>query len=190
MSRCIAFIVCALCASTSFAQIYYEPVRYQHSACGQTYFYGGSDPHMIAHANYYACNTHFKRSLHNFDGGNSFNEPAPFFDYAPVYMDSVPRMDARYFGYTESDARNAAYAAAPRYFRKSDLLASAQVVADGSLVVPADAQPAMRVYVKPGYRAAGTMPGKGQIIIIPKRLLDRTLKSFEKKPGQVASVEP
>src|SRR5207253_7863498 len=110
MSRCIAFIVCALCASSSFAQIYYEPVRYQYSACDRNYFYGGSDPRVLAHANYYACNTHFKRSLHNFDGGTSFDEPAPFFDYEAVYMDSVPRMDARHFGYTESDARNAAYA--------------------------------------------------------------------------------
>ena len=39
-----------LVSSSSFAQIIYEPVRYQYSAGGSLYYYGGSDPRMHCHA--------------------------------------------------------------------------------------------------------------------------------------------
>src|SRR5688572_20735207 len=109
MLRCVAVALCSLVlASSAFAQVVYEPVRYQYETPqGGTYFYGGVDPRVHAVAGYEQCRGYsYGGALHNFDGGNSFNQPSPMFYRAPVFTDCVPLRDASRFGYTPADARN------------------------------------------------------------------------------------
>jgi hypothetical protein len=201
MLRCVAVALCSLVLSTSaFAQVMYEPVRYQYETSrGEKYLYGGVDPRVHAVAGYYgACGFHgYAMNLHNFDGGNSFNQPSPMYQRDVVFTDCIPFRDARLFGYTQADARNEAYANSPTYFRKADLLESAIPTATGGWVVPANAPnyvPVMRptVNVHPTMMRSTTSPAgarPGQVIIIPKRLMDKKIKDLEEKPLKVASAK-
>lgn len=213
MNRCLA-AVAALCSaavfaspSASFAQVVYEPVRYQHeSGNGERYCYGGSDPAVHAAAGAFDnCPRVFYGgvNLHRFDGGQTFNQPSPISRFERgerVYSDCVGLREASWFGYTCADARNEAYANAPTYFRKADLLAAAIPTRDGAWAVPAAPPPALyqhhhglhRLPIAPGMRpASGPATGpatqqRGQILIIPKNLMERKLSDFEKKPQKIA----
>jgi hypothetical protein len=199
MLRCVVVVLGSLLlSSNAFAQVVYEPIRYQHqTARGDVYYYGGSDPRVHAVAGYDGlCRGYsYATNLHNFDGGNSFNQPSPFFYRPAVFTDCVPLRDASRFGYTQADARNEAYANAPTYFRKADLLESAIPTYNGGWVVPANAPlyvapPAMR-HNGNGYSTTRTTtsPARpGQVIIIPKRLMDKKVKDLEQKPLKVASA--
>jgi hypothetical protein len=185
----LAAFACALCVcSSGFAQVFYEPVQYQFGTESNRYCYGGSDPRIHAVASSPSQRPHYGGvNLHRFDGGNTFNQPSPMSPRPRVFSDCVPLQDASWFGYTCADARNAAFANAPTYFRKADLLAHAIVTADGARIVPA-AAPRVMMTPAPTYMP---MPAqRGQINIIPKRLLDRPLKDFEQKPKTVASATP
>jgi hypothetical protein len=215
MLRCLAVAALSAVAvsvsnSAALGQVIYEPVQYQFDRgyAGEKYYYGGTNPlaHQWAQVAP-GCRAYgYAGQKHNFDGGNSFNQPQPFYDRSPVFTDCVHSglQDARRTGYTEADARNEAYANAPTYFRKADLLASAQPGADGVWHVPPSA-PNVYVVGTPvngAYPAAtrgattgpatgpGTVPGRGQVIIIPRRLLDKPLKDLQdKKPLKVASAK-
>ena len=198
MLRCVAVALGSLILSTSaMAQVVYEPVRYQfQSPRGETYYYGGTDPrvHMVAGSE--LCRGFgYATNLHNFDGGNSFNQPSPMHHRPAVYTDCAPFRDATYFGYTPADARNEAYANAPTYFRKADLLESAIPTATGGWVVPANAPQyivAPRHHGYPTVRPMTTAPvtRPGQVIIIPKRLMDKKVKDVGgEKPLKVASAK-
>ena len=207
--RSCAFIIAVICAlvyvSNARAQIVYQPVQYQYTAGnGETYCYGGSNPAVHANAGAYDRNGcpryHYGGiNFHRFDGGNSFNQPSPMYQRDVVYSDCVNggHLDASYFGYTAADAHNEAYANSPTYFRKADLLAAAIPLANGSWIVP-NAPPPVTYYVpaSPLYPRSTTSPAatmpqtKGQILIIPKRLLDRPLRDFtDKEPKKVASAQ-
>jgi hypothetical protein len=188
--RFAAFLFLLSIASTSFAQVIYEPVRYQHGSEQNRYLYGGSDPRLHGFASVDASRVGYHYggiNFHRFDGGNTFNQPSPMYNRDRVYSDYVGRIDASLFGYTVADARNEAYANSPTYFRKADLLANAIVMPDGSRVVP---NVAPIVTVEPVRMYAPVQPRRGQIIIIPKNLLDKKLKDFEKKTPSVASATP
>lgn len=205
MLRCVvvALVVSAASAASSFAQVMYEPIRYQWDAGGrgdQKYYYGGVDPRVHAVAGRdTSCRRWSYFNTHAFDGGNSFNQPSPMSDRPLVFTDCVPFQDASRFGYTQADARNEAYANAPTYFRKADLLASAIPTAEGGWVVPANAphvymhrgMPVMMYPTQPRVRTTGptTTTKPGQVIIIPKNLLDKKLKDVDKKPLKVASAK-
>src|SRR5437762_13883767 len=103
MSRRIVF-ACALLfimQSFSFAQIIYEPVRYQYGN-DYKFYYGGSDPRVIESA--YEEDTR--------PGRHISVEAMPL----RVYHDSYPGWNAAIYGVTIADARNQAYNNAPRYF--------------------------------------------------------------------------
>jgi len=186
MSRCVVFALLGLISSPALAQVMYLPVRSQFSAGGeQHYFYGGNDPRVHAMARYNCRPYGYATNLHRFDGGNSFGQTSPLYDRTPVFTDCIPFQDASRFGYTAADAHNEAYANAARYFRKADQLAAAIVTPDGSLVVPP--APVTPIYSRTMI-APSTMPKRGQVIIIPKRLLDRPVKDFEALPKKVASA--
>jgi hypothetical protein len=111
-----------------------------------------------------------------------------------VFTDCVPFRDASYFGYTPADARNEAYANAPTYFRKADLLESAIPTATGGWVVPANAPTYIVAPRHHSYRAVRTtapaVTRPGQVIIIPKRLMDKKVKDVGgEKPLKVASAK-
>ena len=179
---CVLFL-----GSSALAQVVYEPVRYQHGTEHNRYFYGGTNPAVHAMAGYDRCpRYHYGGiNLHLFDGGTTFNQPSPMYRRTPVFSDCVGYFDASWFGYTQADARNEAYSNTPTYFRKADLLANAVVTPDGTRVVPALAP---KVHVAPPPVYVPHYPGRGQIIIIPKNLLDRPLKDFEPRKKSVASA--
>jgi hypothetical protein len=200
MLRSVAVALCSLVLSTSaMAQVIYEPIRYQYETPrGEKYYYGGTDPRVHAVAGQHGiCRGYsYARNLHNFDGGNSFNQPSPMHHRAPVFSDCVPFRDASYFGYTPADARNEAYANSPTYFRKADLLASAIETPSGALIVPANAPnyyvaPRHHVYGYPAIRTTTSpVTRPGQVIIIPKRLMDKKVKDVGgEKPLKVASAK-
>lgn len=191
----LAALVCLCTVSSSFAQIYYQPVRYQFDqGCGgATYYYGGTNPLVHELASRRCTFRGYGTNLHNFDGGNSFGQPSPMSYRTPIYTDCTRTfINVARFGYTPADARNEAYANTPRYFRKADLLNNAIPIGDGTLVVPAtgpQASVAPTPIVMRGAALPAVMPKKGQIIIIPKDMLDRKVKDFEKKPQKVAAAE-
>jgi hypothetical protein len=211
MLRCFAVVVAGLLLSApAFGQVIYEPVTYQYSAgrSGQHYFYGGNNPLVHMHAQM-AANCHpyrfgYAGNIHSFDGGNTLGQPSLLNYHTPVYIDCVGGgiTDVSHYGWNGVDARNEAYANAPTYFRKADLLASAVPGNDGVYhVAPSAPQVEMTpVYTAPvsspatapsttqaiGSRAIS--PKRGQIIIIPKKLLDRPLKDFQNEPQKVASA--
>ena len=93
-----------------------------------------------------------------------------------VYSDCLPAgVIASVYGFTDTDARNEAYANVPRYFVKKDLLRAAVSDGDGNLVVPAQARPVPSIEIKP-YVGPTTQPTTEPILIIPKRLLQQPLK--------------
>ena len=199
MLRCVAVALCSLAlSSAAFAQVVYEPIRYQYETPrGERYFYGGTDPRVHAIAGSDLCRGYsYGTNLPNFDDGRPFNQPSPIGDRPVVFTDCVPFRDAYRFGYTPADARNEAYANAPTYFRKADLLETAIPTPTGGWVVPASApryaptvsihgahrHPAMRSTTGPASRP-------GQVIIIPKRLMDKKVKDLDAKPLKVASAK-
>jgi hypothetical protein len=190
MLRALSVLVVISISSAAFGQVLYLPVQSQfRTGRGDaTYYYGGTDARVHAAARYTCQPYGYSNNLHRFDGGNSFGQPSPLYDRTQVFTDCIPFQDAAHFGYTAADAENEARANAATYFRKADLLAGAIPMLDGSLVVPPTPTP---VYVAPvNVHGASTVPAHGQIIIIPKRLLDRPLKEFTAPtPGKVASAQ-
>jgi hypothetical protein len=101
------------------AQIVYQPVQYQYGDTAK-FYYGGANPAVIE----FGC-----------------SQPYPGPDQLTIYSDARPYENVAIYGCTISDARDEAYANVPRYFRKRDLLAAAQPVPDGTLVVGPQSQP-------------------------------------------------
>jgi hypothetical protein len=112
------FLVCIFFHTVS-AQIIYQPVQYQYGTTAK-FYYGGSNPDLIWYG---------------------YAQPSAGPVQLTIYSDARPYENVAIYGYTVSDARNEAYANVPRYFRKRDLLATAQPAPDGSLVVGPQSQP-------------------------------------------------
>jgi hypothetical protein len=182
-------------ASPASAQVFFEPVQYQYGP-SPTFYYGGSDPRVFEHAS---------RSVYSDDIAGPYGSRyfvgtryyGPIISDRPpaVFVDQVPYFNAALFHYTPADARNAANAAVPTYFRKIDLLRSAIPSGDGkTFVVPAQAplpQAAGYIDIRPYHRPApgastrpstgpapattgpATQPSDGPrpLLIIPKSLL-------------------
>jgi hypothetical protein len=181
-----------LVSSSSFAQIIYEPIRYQYSANGSLYYYGGSDPamHRYARSAVDAGGSWGRISGFDFVAGDIDRHREVAFDRpVRVFNDAVGYQNAKFYGYTPTDAANDAYASAPRYFRKADLLASARQDATGAWIVPAQAPTRATggtIEIKPFVRPRAHVAPR-PIIIITKDLLDRPLKPSSEK--SVAVVE-
>ena len=186
MYRALAAFALLLACSPAFSQVIYQPVQYQFSlgSGDQHYFYGGNNPRVHAAA-HFSTRAYYPNNQHNFDGGNSFGQTSLLNDRSPVFTDCVPFRDASRIGFTEADAHNEAYANAARYYRKSDELAAAIPTADGALIVP----PTPVCVAASADQLRAAVPHRGEIIIIPKRLLDQPLKNFTNPPaGKVAST--
>jgi hypothetical protein len=158
-------------ASAASAQVIYEPVKYQYSM-GDTYlYYGGSNPRVFQEAwSHYQLNN--QPRSYDWHGHERTTIRKGLTGRAPyVYTDAAPYVNASLYGYTDLDARNEAYSNVPTYFRKRDILAAGVVQADGSLLVRADARPAVPVRVVRRVIVPATQPLPKAIIIIPKRPL-------------------
>jgi hypothetical protein len=176
ISASVAVLFCAL-ASAAGAQVIYEPVQYQYDSGGRAYYYGGSNPQVHRNANQLSHESGFGRSNGwAFHSGSIDTHREVGTEPTRVYSDMIPTRNARVFGYTADDARNAAYANSATYFRKSDVVRLARVAPDGTWVVPANAQSPARgggtIEIKV-VRPATTLPKP--ILSIPKRLLDKPL---------------
>jgi hypothetical protein len=183
------FVVCAFSSVPAFGQIFYEPVKYQYRAGDQSFYYGGSNPYQLdfAYRHAYVENASY--------GHSSFGQR--FENHVPVYSDLLPYRDMTDLYWNAADAANEANANAARYFRKRDVLETAHLDTDGTIVVPASVgsvyyHPVTVYPLRPMLRTtrpSATNPAKkGEVIIIPKSLLDRPLKSFVKPGKQVASA--
>lgn len=156
-------------ASTASAQVVYQPVQYQYHTgqSSQTYYYGGTNPIQQALATLPPVVSE----------GNIVVRPLTlpyrgeiqsFADRRdPVYSDRLPYVNVRPLGFTISDAQNESNRNLPTFFRKSDLLARAQLQADGTYSVPAvqGPTPTSPVIALTKPRPEGP---KGVILIIPK----------------------
>jgi hypothetical protein len=183
MSFRVALIaVLLVSASQSFAQVIYEPVRYQYGD-QKKFYYGGSDPRMIEQAmgprdaagrwgrvngyDFVSSNIHTHREVND--------EPER------VYTDALGFENARIYGFTANDARNEAYANIPTYFRKADLLRAA-VPTPGAWIVPAQAQPIPPgVTVTNGQPTIRLTPATTRRASFPKPLFIIPKKALEKK---------
>lgn len=154
----LVLVALMVVASSSDAQVIYEPVQSQYGTENQKLYYGGSSAQVLRAGRYFGL-----RPL--------ANEPLR------VYTDRLPGHNAALYGHTPDDARNDAYNSLPRYFRKRDLLESA-VVEGNAAVVPARAPQRgvieIRPYVRPLRRSIDP------VIVIPKSILDMPLPNAPK----------
>ena len=188
MSRfVVAFAFACALAPAAFGQIIYENVRYQHvTQSGMPYYYGGSDPSVHYWAERLSTLHEFAFDRHRsgrFSGNDLvlgpilnpqapvYTDLLPYLKYAPAYLASS---GARTFGVTPDFARNEAVRSAPLYFRKRDLLRTAEVQPDGSVLIPSHPRAVVVVdrNVRRGDGDGTTKPATtqttGRILIIPK----------------------
>jgi hypothetical protein len=193
-----AFCFCLLLivGSTAMAAVVYAPVQYEYRdpyMNAPAFYYGGSNPAFFDEAN--VRQQWFNMSPSNLYIGTSYAREGRYaFNlvnssvtniYPMTYTDLLePGVNAYPYGFSVSDARNAAYANVPLYFRKRDLLASAYRAPDGNLIVPAEAPAAGTIEIKPAHApppttqpATAPAATPSPILIIPKRLLNKPLKT-------------
>ena len=169
-------------SQVTFAQVIYEPVRYQYGDHCNVYYYGGTDPAVHQFARSPALAPGFGRA-----GGFAFasanlhtnrtvcNEPTR------VFLDEIPFQNAAIYGATASDAANDANARVPLYFRKREQLSDAVMTRDGTFVVPsaAPAPAGDSIRITPSRSGRHVQPFPRQprpLMIIPKQMLDPVQK--------------
>jgi hypothetical protein len=140
-------LLVGVCAQAP-AQVIYEPVRYQFDASGNgnVYFYGGTDAAVHARARALSRDPRF-----GYVGGYQFVSSSRVVSLTrpPVYVDSLPFVDASRFGYTASDAANAAYRNVPTYFRKADLTPQPHRLNHGTIRISNSALPQGTILIVP-----------------------------------------
>jgi hypothetical protein len=187
-----------LLPSVASAQVIYAPIQSQYkiSYPGRpdvTFYYGGSNPLVFERADQIASQNQWTRGTREGEYGvgllhrGLIGRP-PYL----VFSDAAPLQNAAVYGMTPADARNEAYARAPRYFTKAGLLAAAvpameqehytKWTPDG---VPANGS---RVWIVPaqGWPAAGDMaPG-----IEIRRARNGASSRPATGPGTIPASEP
>jgi len=184
------------------AAIIYEPVQYQYRdpvAEAPPFYYGGTrvnvfDAGALQQQRYNmgptirgrSSNTTYITTSYASEGRFAFAQNRTgIAGISPVvtYTDLLPAgVNAYPYGFSASDARNEAYANVPLYFRKADLLASGYQTPDGGVIVPAAAPLPGTIEIKPAHgngptTQPATAPTTSPILIIPKGLLNKPLKS-------------
>jgi hypothetical protein len=178
-SLCASLLIVA--SSSASAQVFYEPVQYQYFSGGRAYYYGGSDPQVHYNANMLSHEPGYGRTNeYAFHSGDIDRHREVVTEPTRVFNDMIPNWNARFFGYTVDDARNAAYNNAPTYFRKADIKHMARVQEDGTWVVPSQAMPARAmgtgtIEIRPYRPMVRPVSEPKPLLIIPKRLLDKPL---------------
>ena len=125
-----------LLPSAASAQVIYAPVQYQYKiqypgGHELTFYYGGNNPLVFERADQIACQNQWNTGTREGEYGvgllhrGLIGRP-PYL----VFSDCAPLQNAAVYGMTPADARNEAYARAPRYFTKAALLAAATPVVE------------------------------------------------------------
>jgi hypothetical protein len=177
MSRVVVALFVASVSLSACGQVFYMPVQYQYFSGGRAYYYGGSDPYVHARAQALSQEVGFGRTNgYAFVSGNVHTHREVVTEPTRAYTDMIPHWNGRVFGYTENDARNAAYQNADLYFRKSDLPRMSIRADDGTWVVPPQPTPGQgSIDIRPYRAEAKPVLQPTPILIIPKRLLDKPL---------------
>lgn len=165
IAPCLFLFVCS-----ANAQVIYEPVQYQHAGA-PTVYYAGSDRGMLHYIEHVKCRNGFPSGITGMQYNSLRCSPARLQPGEFVYSDCLGYRNAYVYGYTVTDVRNEAYMSLPRYFTKRDLLDSAVVAADGSLVVPAVPQAHDTMMSHEQVKSATTQPAQPKpraILILPK----------------------
>lgn len=188
----LAVCLLGIVSSAASAAVIYAPVQYQYrdpSMNAPAFYYGGSDPQVFDEAanRQQRFNTgpsgHYIGTSYAGEGRFAYNlANSTIANVLPVtYTDAMaPGINAYPYGFSISDARNAAYANVPLYFRKRDLMASAYVAQDGNVIVPVQAPLPGTIEIKPSHGAT-TQPATAPtttpspILIIPKGLLKKSV---------------
>jgi hypothetical protein len=185
----LASLVLSAGASAASAQVIYQPVTYQWQSPngGGHYYYGGTNPHVHAHANANSLVPGYGRTGgYAFQSGDYQVHREVVTEPTRIYSDAVSysHNNARFYGMRIHNAANEANANAATYFRKADLEKNAILQDDGTWLVPAynirRSHVSIRPYVKPAdtNRVMNTTKPKAEpkpVLIIPKRLLDKKL---------------
>lgn len=159
-----------LFVSSARAQVIYEPVQYQFGTNPHIY-YAGNDPGMLHYIEHEKCRNGYPNAITGLQSDGLRHAPLRLREGEFVYSDCIGYRNAYVYGYTVTDVRNEAYMAVPRYFTKHDLLDSAEVATDGTLVVPAVPRQHDTLMSREQVKAATTQPGQPKpraIIIIPR----------------------
>jgi len=160
-------LVVTFVSTHSFAQTFYEPVRYQYGDRCNVYYYGGTDPRVHAHANSpaFARQRGFAYASAGVDAQREVsNEPVR------VFVDELPFRNAAVYGVTPSDAANTSNASVPLYFRKRDLVTTGVTQADGTVTVPSQmSSVAPGVRITPSAPRVRVAPFPRPILVIPLR---------------------
>ncbi len=184
-----ALVVSLAFASFTFAQVFYEPVRYQHGE-QSPYYYAGSDPAMHRYAQFPVGGggTYGRVNGYEFTSSSIHTNRSVSSERVRVFSDLYPFRDARNFGYTAADARNDVDSSVPTHFRKSEALKTAIRESDGTLRVPS--RPAAEpLYYAPA-RATASQAGNDvprtprPVMIIPKDQFDAP------RPAPARSTSP
>jgi hypothetical protein len=183
----LAVVVAMSMVTGAMGQIIYLPVQYQYGQ-GNPYYYAGSDPRIHVAAAYPRSATWGRINGHAFVSGNVHTHREVATDGLRIYSDCRPFVNMATYGMTVADVHNETYQRVPRYFRKGDLIRSAVVMPDGTVVVPATADPereraARGSIIIRKYQKPATRPAPKPLIIIPKDALKAP------QPRQVASAE-
>jgi hypothetical protein len=187
-------VTIALGSSTASAQVFYEPVRYQHGD-QNAYYYAGNNPAMHRYAQFPVGGggTYGRVNGYDFTSGSIHTNRSVASERVRVFSDLYPFRDARNFGYTAADARNDVDSSVPTHFRKSDALKSAIRESDGTLRVPS--RPAAEALYYAPARAtasqAASQPSRAPrpIMIIPKDQFDAPPTAPVRPTGPQANVQ-
>ena len=179
----VVVVVVASSSSLAGAQTIFAPVQYQYGVEQYRYYYGGGDPAVFDRAERTMAVDQLTDIPHD---SRRYTQAYVHLNLIGqldrVYSDVIPSLNARTFGYLQRDAANDAYANAPRYFRKADLVAAAVELPDGSRVIPPAARPVEAARdARSATRPASEIKPRA-IIIIPK--------GDKAKQKQPADVQP
>jgi hypothetical protein len=184
MYRAAAVTLLLVVASSASAQVFFEPVQYQHTN-GMTYYYGGNDPSMKDYIEHVKCRNGYPSAVTGEHYNSLRNTVGQIGEQTYVFSDCLGYRNAAVYGYTSVDARNEANNAVPRYFRKSDQLEAAVQQADGSFVVPASGKSHyMPKYDAAKHNGAATQPAATQ----PRAIIRITPRKAPKPQGDEAEV--
>ena len=182
------------------AQVIYEPVRYQfQTPRGEKYYYGGVDPrvHMVAGSELCRGFMATRRTCTTSTAGTRSTSRRRCTTARRSSPTASPFRDASYFGYTPADVAQRGVRELADVFPQGRPARERDSDRDRRLGRPGERADATSSRTRhhhsyPAIRTT-TLAGRrrpGQVIIIPKRLMDKKVKDVGgEKPLKVASAK-
>jgi hypothetical protein len=181
MTGRMMLVVLAGLAGQSFAQTIYEPVTVQHG--GQNpYYYAGSDPAIHEAAKFPGA----PGATWGRVNGYAFVSPTRKVveRRVRVFTDAFGTVNAAPYGLTPNQVVNEANARLPKYFRKSDLLAHAEVRQGVRVIAPTAPSAAPRGTIE--IRPAPPHHFRGRVFVFPRSMLGKKVNDLLAPPATKA----